>query len=146
MSSTVSLTKTVITGFGISVTHGGAAINNVRAVTFDNMGERVEQDLSTANNAAVRTKWTSTLTKLGNIVVTKLAEPSLDDTLSTANAALAISFKTLDATTQTETFYAELLSVSPSVLDLDPAEGVAIDLTYLVTNLNVATETGPALT
>lgn len=138
MPSAVALAKTVITGFGISVTHGTTDLDNVRAVAFNVRGEFTEQDLTTANNAAYRVGRAGNLADNGTVVVTKLSEPSVDDDIPTDNDEMTIVYDCLDGSTDTITVWCKLLSVTPSVLELDPADGVAVDVTFTVTNLNAS--------
>jgi len=131
----------VIDGSGSTVTFNASPITNVNTISFNYVGERTEIDLTGLGNTKFETAELSTLHKLKDIVVNVKNDPVLINALVLTKAVLVINLS--DSATTTITMQAQFKGDSDSSVAAKARSDV--DLTFLVTNLAVTTETGPVV-
>jgi hypothetical protein len=137
----------IIDGASAAATLGSSSIADINSIAFAVAGDRPEINLTTIDATKFNVKLLGKLQKISDIVINKKSDPSADSALySTASEALVIDYKIGKATAKKITFYAQLKSISASTIERAPGDGVNVDLTFFVTNLNALTETGPAIT
>jgi len=139
-------TKIIIDGAGATATFNSVPIVDINTIAFTLLGERQEINLTTLNESAVEIGLLSDLVEISDIVINKKSDPAADLAHTDDNKALAIVYKVGKATTKTATFWCQLKSLSDSTLERAPGDGINVDLTFAVTNLNATlVETGPAV-
>lgn len=139
-------TDIIVSGTDATVTFNSAAIPDINTISFGVVSERDEINLSTLSNSTYEVKRLGDLVGVEDIVINKKFSPATDLILSTANAALIIAYKVGASSSKSATFWAQLKSCSNSNVERAPGDGVNVDLTFAVTNLNGSmAETGPVL-
>jgi len=144
-------TTIIIDGAGVTATLGtGGVISDINTISFGVFGERSEIDLTTIDATKFKTKLLGDLQKIQDIVINKKSSPAEDVALyNTDSESLAIAYKIGKSTNKVITFYVQLKSISPSNVERAPGNGVNVDLTFFVTNIDAKAtmvETAPAIT
>jgi len=136
----------IISGDGASVKFGATTLGEVNTIAFNVRGERQEINLTTIDATKFKTKLLAKLKKISDIVVNKKSDPEADAGLYSTDMAtkLEISYAVGGgAVSKKATFYAQCKSVSASTLEREPGDGINVDVTFYVTNLNsLATGSG----
>lgn len=139
-------TTIIISASGLTVTLGSTTLGEVVSVAFPLFGDRDEINLTTIDAVKYEQKLLGDLQKLPDIVVTKKSDPTNDAALHSEDSeALVIGYKIGGSTEKTVTYYAQLKNISPSTIERAPGDGVNVDLTFFVTNLNELAEDGPTI-
>ncbi|MFQ3578670.1 MAG: hypothetical protein SNJ71_00840 [Bacteroidales bacterium] len=139
-------TSIIIDGAGVTATFNSVAISDINSITFCPLGERDEINLTTIDNSNYEVGLLGDLVSVQDIVINKKFDPAADMAHSLDSKQLVITYKVGKSTTKTITFWAQLKSVSVGTIERSPGEGVNVDLTFAVTNLNASlVETGPAI-
>jgi len=140
----------VIDGAGVLVTLNAVSIADINTVAFSLFGARDEINLTTIDATKFKQKLLGDLQKIEDVVVNKKSDPQTDMLLySTALQDLVITYQIGKATpAKVLTFSgAQLKSISASTLERAPGDGINVDLTFHVGNIDGAamTETAPAI-
>lgn len=139
-------TDIIVSGTDATVTFNDAAIPDVNTITFGVVSERDEINLSTLSNSTYEVGMLGDLVGVEDIVINKKFAPAVDLALTTDNKAMVIAYKVGDSTAKTFTCWAQLKGCSNSNIERAPGDGVNVDLTFAVTNLNASlAETGPVI-
>jgi len=136
----------IVDGAGVTATFNSIPIADINSVTFCPLGERDEIDLTTIDATTYKVGLLGDLVSVADIVINKKFDPAADMAHTSDQKALAIVYKVGKATTKTMTVWAQLKGVSSGSVERAPADGVNVDLTFAVCNLNASlAETGPAI-
>ena len=139
----------VIDGAGVTATLNAVTIADINTVSFSLFGEREEINLTTIDATKFKQKLLGDLQKISDVVINKKSDPQADMLLySTALEDLVIEYEVGKATARDLTFSgAQLKSISASTLERAPGDGINVDLTFHIGNIDGAamTETAPAI-
>ena len=142
----MSKANIIIDGEGVTVTFNSVAIADIVQVSFGFFGERDEINLTTIDATKYDVSLLGDLMNIEDVVITKKSDPAADLAISTANATLVIAYKVGKNTAKTITYYAQRKSISNSEIERSPADGVNVDVTFAITNLNASlAEIGPVI-
>ena len=143
----MSLATIIIDGEGATATLGTTLITDINTIAFSVFGERPEINLTTIDATKWKAKLLGKLQRLSDIVINAKSNPALIASLySKEIETLVITYKIGKSTDKTLTYYAQFKGAGTSSLERAPGDGVNVDLTFLVSNINGTTETGPAIT
>lgn len=140
----------IIDGAGAEVTLNAVAIEDINTIAFGLFGERDEINLTTIDAVKFKQKLLGDLQKIQDVVINKKSDPQNDMLLySTDLQDLVITYRLgKTAVDKTVTFSgAQLKSISASTLERAPGDGINVDLTFHVGNIDGAamTETAPVI-
>lgn len=139
-------TSIIISGTGAAVTFNSVPITDINTISFSPMGERAEINLSTLDDADYEVGLLGDLVNIEDIVINKKFDPAAELAHTADNKALVITYKVGESTAKTATFWAQYKGCSASQISRVPGDGVNVDLTFAVTNLNASlAETGPVI-
>lgn len=142
-------TTVIVEGVGLGAKLGDSkTISDIVSIAFPVFGDRDEIDLTTIDATKYKQKLLSDIEKLGDITITKKADPVNDSALySTSIEPLVISYKIGGATAKNITFYVQLKDISASTVERAPGDGVNCDLVFFICNLDAdLAEQGPEIT
>lgn len=139
-------TSIIIDGASVTATFNSVSISDIVSVSFGLFGERDEINLTTIDATEYEVGLLGDLVSINDIVITKKSDPAAELAHTSDNKTLVIVYKIGKSTTKTATFWAQLKNVSNSTVERAPSDGVNVDLTFAVTNLNASlVETGPSV-
>jgi hypothetical protein len=142
----MSKANIIIDGAGTTATFNSSPISDIVKVSFCSLGAREEINLTTIDAAAYHVGLLGDLVEVPNVVITKKAAPAVDIAMSLDNKTLVVGFKVGKATAKTYTAWAQLIGISKSQISREPGDGINVDLTFGITNLNASlVETGPVI-
>lgn len=140
----------IVDGAGASVTLNAVAIADINTIAFTLFGEREEINLTTIDATKFKQKLLADLQKISDVVINKKSDPQTDMLLySTALQDLVISYQIGKLVApKTVTFSgAQVKSISQSTLERAPGDGINVDITIHIGNMDGAamTETAPVI-
>ena len=136
----------IVSGADATVTFNSSLIPDINTISFGVVSDRDEINLSTLTNTLYETKRLGDLVGIEDVVINKKFAPALDLALSQDNKSLVIAFNIGESTATTLTLWCQLKGCSNSNVERAPGDGVNVDLTFAVTNLNASlVETGPVI-
>ena len=137
----------IISGTGAGATFNAVPLTEINTISLPSIaGERVEIDLTTLTDTDYLVGLLSELVENGDVVINKKFDPAADMGHTQENALLLITFKVGESTTKTFTCWAQFNGFSPGTVEREPGDGINVDLTFVLTNLNGSlVETGPVI-
>jgi len=139
-------TAIIVDGAGVAVTFNSLPVADINSISFNAFGERSEIDLTTIDQSAVKVGMLGDLVSISDVVINKKFDPAADMGHSKLCKPLVITYKVGKATSKTLTLWAQLKSVAPGTVERSPANGINVDMTFAITNLNASlAETGPVI-
>lgn len=143
----MSKSTIIIDGAGVTASLGGTGIEDINTIAFSVFGERSEINLTTIDATKWKVKLLGDLQKITDIVINKKSDPENDAALySTDSEDLVINYKIGKSTAKVLTYKAQYKGASRSTVERAPGDGINVDLTFFITNLDSLDETGPAIT
>lgn len=142
----MSKANIIIDGAGVTATFNSGSISDIVSVSFGVIGERDEIKLTTIDATAYEVGLLGDLCNIEDVVITKKSDPAADMAHSSDNKQLVLAYKVGKSTSKTITYWAQLKNISNSQIERAPGDGVNVDLTFAITNLNASlAETGPVI-
>jgi hypothetical protein len=139
-------TSIIIDGAGVTCTFNSVLLTDVNSVSFSNFGEREEIDLTTIDASTYKVGLLGDLVDVADVTVNKKFDPAADMGHTSDNKTLVIAYKVGKSTSKTLTMWAQLKGVSNSNISRASGDGVNVDMTFQVTNLNASlAETAPVI-
>jgi len=136
----------IIDGAGVTAKFNDVSIADIVSISFGVHGERDEIDLSTIDATEYMVGLLGDLVGVEDVVITKKADPAAELAHTSDNKNLVIEYYVGKSTKKTLTYWAQLKNVSPSSVERAAADGVNVDMTFAITNLNAdLAETGPSI-
>ena len=139
-------TDIIVSGADATVTFNSSLIPDINTISFGVVSERDEINLTTLTNTLYETKRLGDLVGIEDLVINKKFSPATDLAISQDNKSMVIAFKVGGSTAASWTGWCQFKGCSNSNIERAPDDGVNVDLTFAVTNLNAAlAETGPVI-
>lgn len=139
-------TAIIIDGAGATATFNSVPITDINTIQFGLVGNRDEINLTTIDGTSYEVGLLGDLVEVEDIIINKKFDPAADMAHSVLNKTLVIVYKVGKATTKTATYWAQYKGMSNGTVERAPGDGINVDLTFAVTNLNASlAETGPSV-